>query len=58
MPELPDAQWSRMVQQYGLSDHDATVLLSEAGAAEYFETVTGHRTLINSRPHRLMLNII
>lgn len=43
MPELPDAKWSRMVEQYGLSDHDATVLLSEAGAAEYFETVNGQQ---------------
>jgi Asp-tRNA(Asn)/Glu-tRNA(Gln) amidotransferase B subunit len=58
MPELPDAKWSRMVEQYGLSDHDAAVLLSEAGAAEYFETVNGHRTLTTSRPHRLMLKII
>lgn len=58
MPELPDAKWSRMVEQYGLSDHDATVLLSEAGAADYFETVIGYRTLTNGRPHRLMLKII
>ncbi|KAM3585931.1 hypothetical protein VKS41_002469 [Umbelopsis sp. WA50703] len=52
MPELPDAQWSRMVQQYGLSDHDATVLLSEAGAAEYFETVC------KGRPPKLVVNWI
>ncbi|KAJ2964598.1 hypothetical protein NQZ79_g410 [Umbelopsis isabellina] len=50
MPELPDAKWSRMVEQYGLSDHDATVLLSEAGAADYFETVC------KGRPPKLVVN--
>lgn len=39
MPELPDAKRERMIQQYDLTDHDATVLLSESNAAEYFETV-------------------
>lgn len=42
MPELPDARKTRFVEQYGLSDYDASILSSDAATARYFETVTEH----------------
>ena len=39
MPELPDARRTRFVDQYSLSDYDASVLSSDAAMAAYFETV-------------------
>jgi len=56
MPELPDAKRERMIQLYDLSDHDATVLLSESNAADYFETVCQGRTpklVVNWTTHEL-----
>lgn len=38
MPELPDARRARFVDQYSLSDYDASVLSSDAAMAAYFET--------------------
>ena len=38
MPELPDARRTRFVDQYSLSDYDASVLSSDAAMAAYFET--------------------
>jgi aspartyl-tRNA(Asn)/glutamyl-tRNA(Gln) amidotransferase subunit B len=38
MPELPDARQARFVEQYGLSDYDASVLGSDAAMAAYFES--------------------
>ncbi|QHS10512.1 Asp-tRNA(Asn)/Glu-tRNA(Gln) amidotransferase subunit GatB [Sinimarinibacterium sp. NLF-5-8] len=39
LPELPEAKRNRFMTQYGLSRYDATVLISEAALADYFETV-------------------
>lgn len=40
LPELPDARKARFVDQYSLSDYDATILSSDRSMADYFETVT------------------
>jgi aspartyl-tRNA(Asn)/glutamyl-tRNA(Gln) amidotransferase subunit B len=37
LPELPDAIRIRLMQEYDLSLYDASVLVEEDGAAEYFE---------------------
>lgn len=38
LPELPQARHARFMSQYGLSDYDARVLVSDRDLAEYFET--------------------
>ncbi|MGH7534994.1 MAG: Asp-tRNA(Asn)/Glu-tRNA(Gln) amidotransferase subunit GatB [Gemmatimonadales bacterium] len=40
LPELPEARRARLEQVYALSAYDARVLTSEAGLADYFESVT------------------
>lgn len=37
LPELPDARQARFVQQYQLSDYDASVLSNDADMARFFE---------------------
>ncbi len=37
MPELPDAMRERMVQEYGLSDYDASLVTQSKAMATYFE---------------------
>jgi aspartyl-tRNA(Asn)/glutamyl-tRNA(Gln) amidotransferase subunit B len=37
IPELPHAKFRRFREQYGLSDYDAGVLISEKQVADYFE---------------------
>jgi aspartyl-tRNA(Asn)/glutamyl-tRNA(Gln) amidotransferase subunit B len=39
MPELPLAKQQRFVDDFGLSDYDASVLTAERAMAEYFEDV-------------------
>jgi aspartyl-tRNA(Asn)/glutamyl-tRNA(Gln) amidotransferase subunit B len=39
LPELPDAKQQRFVQQYDLSDYDASQLSAEREVAEYYEQV-------------------
>jgi aspartyl-tRNA(Asn)/glutamyl-tRNA(Gln) amidotransferase subunit B len=38
MPELPDARKLRFIEQYGLSDYDASILSDDAATASFFET--------------------
>ncbi|MCU1427577.1 MAG: aspartyl/glutamyl-tRNA(Asn/Gln) amidotransferase subunit [Actinomycetia bacterium] len=38
MPELPAAQRTRLIDEWGINDHEAGVLLSTPGLAEYAET--------------------
>ncbi len=40
LPELPDARCKRFVEQYGLSDYDATLIANQAGLSGYFEVMT------------------
>jgi aspartyl-tRNA(Asn)/glutamyl-tRNA(Gln) amidotransferase subunit B len=40
MPELPAARKARLIEQWGISDHDAGVLVGTAGLADYAEAVT------------------
>jgi len=37
LPELPDEKRKRLMSQYGLSQYDAVVLISEQAKADYFE---------------------
>ncbi|NNM51060.1 MAG: Asp-tRNA(Asn)/Glu-tRNA(Gln) amidotransferase subunit GatB [Pseudomonadales bacterium] len=37
LPELPQARHTRFLSQYGLSDYDARILVSDRDLAEYFE---------------------
>ena len=37
LPELPDEKRNRFMSQYGLSQYDAVVLISEQAKADYFE---------------------
>ncbi|GJE00388.1 Asp-tRNA(Asn)/Glu-tRNA(Gln) amidotransferase subunit GatB [Methylobacterium isbiliense] len=43
LPELPDAKKARFVSDFGLSAYDATVLVAERAAADYFEAVARGR---------------
>ncbi len=40
LPELPDAKRDRFISDYGLSLYDASILTTERGTADYFETVS------------------
>jgi aspartyl-tRNA(Asn)/glutamyl-tRNA(Gln) amidotransferase subunit B len=42
MPELPDAKRGRFIQDYGLSDYDASILTELRSMADYFENCTQH----------------
>ena len=37
LPELPYVKYHRFIEQYGLSDYDAGVLVAEQAVADYFE---------------------
>ena len=39
LPELPDVKFKRFVDEYDLSDYDASVLTASRATADYFETV-------------------
>ena len=43
LPELPDDKKARFVQEYGLSNYDAGVLVAEAATADYYEQVARGR---------------
>jgi len=43
LPELPDQKRRRLMADYGLSQYDAVVLISEQAKAEYFETAAKGR---------------
>ena len=43
LPELPDAKRRRLMSQYGLSQYDAVVLISEQAKADYFEQAAAGR---------------
>lgn len=43
LPELPDQKKKRFVNEFGLSNYDASVLISERTRAKYFETVAEGR---------------
>ena len=39
LPELPAARRARLMSSFGLSDYDASLLTTDAAAADYFESV-------------------
>ncbi|MCC5842724.1 MAG: Asp-tRNA(Asn)/Glu-tRNA(Gln) amidotransferase subunit GatB [Verrucomicrobia bacterium] len=41
LPELPAKRQARFVEEYGLSDYDAGVLVADKGIADYFEAAAG-----------------
>jgi aspartyl-tRNA(Asn)/glutamyl-tRNA(Gln) amidotransferase subunit B len=43
LPELPDAKRRRLMADYGLSQYDAVVLISEQAKADYFEAAAEGR---------------
>lgn len=43
LPELPDEKRKRLMSEYGLSQYDAVVLISEQAKAEYFEAAAKGR---------------
>jgi aspartyl-tRNA(Asn)/glutamyl-tRNA(Gln) amidotransferase subunit B len=43
LPELPDEKCARIINKYGLSAYDATVLVAEREKADYFEQVAEGR---------------
>ena len=43
LPELPDEKRERFVKDMGLTVYDASILVSEAAIADYFEKVAGGR---------------
>jgi len=43
LPELPDAKKSRFINDFGLSDYDASVLTADLDSAGYFEAVAKGR---------------
>ena len=43
LPELPDEKKARFMESFGLSEYDASVLVSEKAIADYFEQVAAGR---------------
>jgi aspartyl-tRNA(Asn)/glutamyl-tRNA(Gln) amidotransferase subunit B len=43
LPELPDDKKARFIEKMGLSEYDASVLVSEKATADYFEKVADGR---------------
>ena len=43
LPELPDAKKARFMQEFGLTDYDASVLTADVDNAAYFEAVAEDR---------------
>ncbi|MEM1276268.1 MAG: Asp-tRNA(Asn)/Glu-tRNA(Gln) amidotransferase subunit GatB [Pseudomonadota bacterium] len=43
LPELPDAIKARFVNDYGITEYDASVLIAERSSADFFETVANGR---------------
>jgi aspartyl-tRNA(Asn)/glutamyl-tRNA(Gln) amidotransferase subunit B len=43
LPELPDAKRARFIAEYGLSPYDASVLVAEQAAAEFYEVLARGR---------------
>jgi len=43
LPELPDAKKARFINDFGLSDYDASVLTADVETADYFENVAQSR---------------
>jgi aspartyl-tRNA(Asn)/glutamyl-tRNA(Gln) amidotransferase subunit B len=43
LPELPDEKRARLIEAYGLSPYDASVLVAEVASADYFEAVAKGR---------------
>ncbi len=43
LPELPDAKKARFVNDFGMTEYDATVLTADVANAEYFEAVAKGR---------------
>jgi aspartyl-tRNA(Asn)/glutamyl-tRNA(Gln) amidotransferase subunit B len=43
LPELPDAKKARFMQDFGLTDYDASVLTADVESASYFEAVAKDR---------------
>ncbi len=43
LPELPDAKKARFIQDYGVPDYDAGVLVAEQATADFYETVAKGR---------------
>ena len=43
LPELPDAKKQRFMQEFGLSDYDANVLVAERESADYFDAIAQGR---------------
>ncbi|MEM9043727.1 MAG: Asp-tRNA(Asn)/Glu-tRNA(Gln) amidotransferase subunit GatB [Pseudomonadota bacterium] len=43
LPELPDAKKARFVNDYGITEYDASVLIAERTSADFFETVANGR---------------
>ncbi|TMW66127.1 hypothetical protein Poli38472_003892 [Pythium oligandrum] len=54
LPELPDALKARLTTAYGLTPYESSVLVNEAGAAAFFESVAQKA----SRPAKLVVNWI
>lgn len=52
LPELPEALKERLCATYDLSGYESSVLVSEAGAAQYFEQVASK----TSRPYKVVVN--
>ncbi len=43
LPEMPDAKRARFIEAYGLTPYDASVLVAEKAAADFYETVAKGR---------------
>ncbi|MHA1524030.1 MAG: Asp-tRNA(Asn)/Glu-tRNA(Gln) amidotransferase subunit GatB [Alphaproteobacteria bacterium] len=43
LPELPDEKKARLMNDYGLSSYDASILIADRAAADYFEKVAKGR---------------
>ena len=56
MPELPMARKNRMIEQYGLPNYDAGVLVAEKDIADFYESAVGELESKDANSYKLVSN--
>jgi aspartyl-tRNA(Asn)/glutamyl-tRNA(Gln) amidotransferase subunit B len=56
MPELPMARKNRMIEQYGVPNYDAGVLVAEKDIADFYESAVGELESKDANSYKLVSN--
>ncbi|MCE5286686.1 MAG: Asp-tRNA(Asn)/Glu-tRNA(Gln) amidotransferase subunit GatB [Pelosinus sp.] len=54
LPELPDARRQRLMNDYGLSEYDVTIIIATKAMADYFDEVVSHKVDAKAAANWLM----